>query len=94
MKLQLSYNDESFKKKLEDLINEKYPFVEFESFNENLFKEKKKAYKLKGGYSARMTPFALLTEDKLVKAFYTEAQQCTIENILNTINEWTLTNGF
>lgn len=63
--------------------------LNIEVFNESFYNEKKKAFKVKGGYSARMIPFALLTNDKkYVKAFYSEDQGCTIDAIINFLKQY------
>lgn len=68
-----------------------YPLIELESYNEGLFKEKKKAFKIKGGFSARHTPFAvLINNSEPVMAFYSEANTCTIDEILKTLNNYTV----
>lgn len=69
-----------------------YPLIELESYNESLFKERKKAFKIKGSFSARHTPFAVLINDNLepVMAFYSEANTCTVDEILKTLNNYTV----
>ncbi len=64
-------------------IQESIPELEVISYNESHYAEKKKAYKIKGGYSARMTPFMLLLgKDKsFKKAFYSEDNGCTLEKL-------------
>lgn len=90
IKLKVAYNDNSEKliKKLEEIIPTKYAFVELETYHEELFKERKKAFKLKGGYSARKSPFAVLlnTDNVVIKVFYSESNDCTYEKIINTLN--------
>ena len=67
-----------------------YPFIKLESYHEGLFKERKKAFKLKGGFSARRTPFAVLVnnDSEPVIAFYSEANTCTIDEILKALNNY------
>lgn len=69
-------------------IQEAYHELKVISYNENHYAEKKKAYKVKGGYSARMTPFmVLLGKDKsFKKAFYSEDNGCTLENLQQWLN--------
>ncbi len=90
--LKVAYDDNSEKliKELETLISNSYPLINLESFHENLFKEKKKALKLKSGYSARKCPFAVLLDiDKnVVKAFYSEDNKCTLDNIKKTLTKF------
>ena len=88
--LTIAYDDnsESLIKDLQKLIAHKYPFITLKSFHENLFKERKKAFKLKGGFSARKNPFAVLkdSDNKIIKVYYTENNDCTESNILDTLN--------
>lgn len=90
--LKIAYNDnsEDLVKELEKLIPSKYPLVNLESFHENLFKERKKAFKLKGGYSARQCPFAALydEEGKVISVFYSESEDCTLDKIENVLNNF------
>lgn len=58
-----------------------YPSIKLEAFNEDIFKDRKKAYKVKGAFGAKLAPFAVLIDDKPIKAFYSEANTCTIEEI-------------
>ena len=76
-------NSQNFLHELTEVIKTEYPEVELNSFHEGLFKERKKAFTLKGGYSARKTPFAVLfdVDRNPLKAFYTEVAECTVENI-------------
>lgn len=87
--LKVAYDDNSEKlvKELEELISFKYPLIKLETFHENLFKERKKAFKLKNIYSARKCPFAVLLDiDKnVVSVFYSEDNKCTIDNIQKTL---------
>lgn len=76
-------NSQNFLNELTKVIKTEYPEVELNSFHEGLLKERKKAFILKGGYSARKTPFAVLfnVDRNPLKAFYTEVSECTVENI-------------
>ena len=88
--LEVSYNDDSQElvKKLEKELL-KFKDIELKSYHEELFKERKKSFKLKGAYGTRLCPFAVLTiEGKPVKAFYSELNQCTVENIINSLYEF------
>lgn len=90
--LKIAYNDnsEDLVKKLEDIIPSKYSLVKLESFHENLFKERKKAFKLKGGYSARQCPFAVLynEEGEVISIFYSESNDCTLDKIEKVLNNF------
>ena len=84
MILNVAYKKESFINSLKEALKE-YDIV-INSYNEDIHKERSKSFKLKGGYSDRLTPFAVLLDDKkVIKAFYSEASECTIDNIINTI---------
>ena len=89
MILNICYNDKcvNFLKEITNLCLEEFPDIKILQYDENHYKDKKKAYKIKGGYSARMTPFVLLTEDdkKYIKVFYSEDNSCTIDNIIKFI---------
>lgn len=79
MVLHICYNNTCFD--LPTRIKEICPNnIKIETYDETLYKEKKKAYKIKGGYSARMTPFMLLTnnKNKYIKAFYSEDNKCNV----------------
>lgn len=79
------YDDasEKFFADLRELVKCKYPLVELIGLHENILKERKKAFKVKGGYSARKNPFAILldTDKNPIKAFYSEANECTVDAI-------------
>ena len=83
--LHVAYNNasEDFFSKLSELMEKKYPTIKFEAFHENKLRQRTKAFRVKGGYSARQSPFAVLlnVENKPIKAFYSEAEECTIDNI-------------
>lgn len=87
MELKLAVNNDCVElvNQLRQHIEEKCPFVTVEYFNEDIYKEKQKSYKLKGGYGARQVPFALLYDElnkKPIKAFYNESDECTFESIV------------
>lgn len=82
--LYVCYNDKC--KEFPKQIQDEYPELNVITYNENHYAEKKKAYKIKGGYSARMTPFilALGKDNSFKKAFYSEDHGCTLEKV----KEW------
>ena len=86
MELIIAYNNDSFLEKLkENLPN----FVTLTAYSENKRLERKKAFALKGSWSARKTPFVLFKDDDLdVKVFYSEDNSCTVENIVNYITDY------
>ncbi len=91
MILKVVYDDDS-----QSLVNNlkkvlpNYPLVDMETYHEGLFKERKKAFKVKGAYSARHTPFAVLLDNdsKAIIAFYSEANTCTLDFIINSLNSY------
>ena len=87
--LEITFNNdcEDFKSKIVDLVAN-YPNLVFHAYNEWHYKEKQKAYKLKGGYSARMTPFALFRDNTHTIPFYSESDDYTIVNIKAILNHY------
>ena len=89
IKLSVAYNEnsEDFESNLKSAISN-YEDVDLITYHENTLKGKKKAFKLKGGFSAKESPFAVIhdTDNIPVKAFYTEAGTCTVDEILKSIN--------
>lgn len=56
-----------------------------ETYNEDVYNEKKNAWSIKNACGAREVPFvAVYVNGKIEKAFYSEANECTLNNIL----EW------
>lgn len=90
MNLKFAYNDNSeiLFRQVRDSIAEKYPLIIVEGFHENFMKERKKAFGLKGSFSARLSPFAALydSENNPVKAFYSEVNECTLDNIVSILD--------
>lgn len=77
----------------EDFFNKVYEMLEyavrFEVYNQDDYRFKKKAFKLKAACGAKMVPFAGLYDDKtLVSAFYSESGECTPENITAKVLEY------
>jgi hypothetical protein len=89
MTLELAFNEDclDFKKQL-DSLTKQFPTISYSSYDENHYSDKKKAYKLKGGYSARMTPFALFKDDTHVIPFYSESDDCNLDNIKEILNRY------
>ena len=91
MILNICFNDScsQFPLKIENFCSENYPELKIEKYNENNYHERKKAFKIKGRYSARMSPFMLLTTDnkEYIKAFYSEDKGCTLEKLISFITE-------
>lgn len=83
MELIIAYNDDSF---LEELKENLPDFVTLTAYSENKRLERKKAFALKGSWSARKIPFALFKDDDLdVKVFYSEDNSCSVENIITYV---------
>lgn len=87
--LEITFNSvcEDFRSKIANLVTN-YPNLTFYAYNESHYKEKKKAYKLKGGYSARETPFALFKDNVHTIPFYSESNDCTLDNIKEILNRY------
>lgn len=95
VKMAYDERSESLYKTLKDIMDQKYPDIIFEGYAEDSLKERKKAFGLKGCYAARLVPFAVVsttieteegTDDKPMKAFYSEVSECTVDNILKFID--------
>lgn len=88
MILKIAYNDASVPmvNKLKEVIPEKFPLVELECYQEELFKERKKALGLKSQWGTFKSPFAILIcEDRPIKAFYSEEDECTYDKIIEAL---------
>ena len=88
MKLYLAHNkDLAFEEQLRKFIEAEAPSVELISYDESYTDDKKRANRLKGGFSARMSPFAVLktNEEKFIKAFYSEVNDCTYSNLTHNL---------
>ena len=91
MILKVAYDDNS-----EKLISElkealtKFPMIELESYHEQLFKEKKKAWALKSEWGTRLSPFAIFIDNDHVPviAFYSERNECTSDNIIESLKSY------
>ena len=88
--LKLSWNDSC--KWIPDLLttlSKDYPTLTVESFNEDSMKERKKAFGLKNTWGTRMSPFVVLyDENKPIKAFYSEDDSCTFDQIVSSLNSF------
>lgn len=86
MKLILCHANDDWANSIKAKISEA---VETISYNEFYKKERTKAFRVKGGYGARATPFALFyygENDKEIKPFYSEAGNCTEQEIVRYVN--------
>lgn len=85
VQLKVIFNNSSID--LIEKLNKHFSTIDIESYNEDIFKERQKAFKIKGGYGARKTPFILvLDEDGPKKAFYSEDSSCTFDNVFKYLN--------
>lgn len=84
MILKCAYNNSS--KEIFEKLNSLFENSEF--YNEDVFKERKNAFKIKNEWGAFHSPFVILLDDnkKPLKAFYSEDNSCNLENILNFLN--------
>lgn len=88
MTLKIAFKDDDIEmiNKLKEVIPEKFPLVELECYQEEVFKERKKALGLKSQWGTFLAPFAILIgEDKPIKAFYTEEDECTYDKIIEAL---------
>lgn len=76
-------NSVPFFTELQNLITQKYPEISLTGYREDSLKERKKALGVKGSWAAHLTPFAVIYdyENTPLKAFYSEVQECTVDNI-------------
>ena len=93
MELSLAVNNDNvlLVNELRSYIENKFPLVTINYYNEDIYKERSKAFKLKGGYGARMTPFALLYDEINkcpIKAFYAEDGSCNYDNIIASLTNF------
>lgn len=86
-------NSELFYQTLKTVMDTVYPNIKFEAFHENKLRQRTKAFRVKGGYSARKTPFAVILdiENKPIKAFYSEVEECTVDNITSYLDSYLTT---
>lgn len=78
------YNDD---KQLKEIGDTKVsPFFHF--IDDRTFEGRKKAFKLKGSFSAKQSPFIVCYDkDKPVKAFYSEVDNNIIKSLTDYLNE-------
>ena len=88
--LSVTYTEalENWKDAISNLLSSKYPNVEVNFFHEGKLKERRKAFMLKGGYSAKKSPFAVIfdVDKNPLKAFYSEVNECTLDNIVSILD--------
>lgn len=73
-----------FNNELVSTLWKDFSSVIVETFNEDNYKEKKKAIMIKASCGTRLTPFvAIYNENReLIKAFYPEVEECTVNNVI------------
>lgn len=62
--------------------------VESEVYDMRYTTDKKKGFKVKGAFSARLDPFIGVynSDNQPIKGFYSEAEECSIDNLYNYLN--------
>lgn len=82
----LVYNDDSQLRKIGGTYTLKIsPFFHF--IDDRTLNGRKEAFKLKGSWGAKLTPFALCTDgEKAIKAFYSETGTDIIKELINYLN--------
>ena len=90
--LEVAYDDNSLKffSDLRHIIEEKYPLVHLEGYNESSIKYQKKAFALKGHWAAKKTPFAIMCDAEGIPiiGFYSEVNECKVDNILKHLDSF------
>lgn len=85
----LCYNQDSIL--LDERIKifcEDKPYVQYESWNEEYYRELKKSRGVKSHFAARKTPFCgIYRNDNMIKGFYSEVGECTETQITNYLAE-------
>lgn len=80
----LVYNNDSQIRRLEDTFKVS-PFFHF--IDDRTRQGKKNSWKIKGGFGAKLTPFAVIYEDeKPIKAFYSETGEDVIKSLIDYLN--------
>lgn len=91
MILKVAYDDnsENLIKGLKEFLID-YPLIELEAYHEQVFKERKKAFALKGEWGTRQSPFAILIDNDNIPvvAFYNERCECTLDKIIEALKSY------
>lgn len=87
MDVYIVYNDDQVIRKLGGTYTLKVsPFFHF--IDDRTFQGKKDSWKIKGGFGAKLTPFAVVYEgEKPIKAFYSETGNDIIKELINYLNQ-------
>lgn len=81
----LVYNDDNHIKQIGDTLKVS-PFFHF--IDDRTRKGKKDSWKIKGGFGAKLTPFAVVYEgEKPLRAFYSETGEDIIKSLIEYLNE-------
>lgn len=82
----LVYNDDSQLRKIGGTYTLKVsPFFHF--IDDRTRQGKKDSWKIKGGFGAKLTPFAVVYDgENPIKAFYSETGEDVIESLINYLN--------
>lgn len=80
------HNDPLVEKRVIESEYVSTPFIHF--IDEGSLKGKKEAFKLKGAWGARLTPFvAVFDGEEIIKAFYSEADNDVIGSLIKYLKE-------
>lgn len=84
MDVYIVYNNDEVLKKLGGTLKVS-PFFHF--IDDRTRKGKKDSWKIKGGFGAKLTPFAVVYEgEKPLKAFYSETGENVIDSLIDYLN--------
>lgn len=89
LKLKIAYNDKHqlFIDELSKLCKN-YDNLILEIYNEQVYKQNKKALMLKAAWGTKISPFAVLeNENSYLHVFYSENKTCNIDYIKNILND-------
>jgi len=93
IELRVSFNSELPGHFFEELTKmlEEFPDIKMEEAYDSKFSDtRKKGYKIKGKFGARLDPFVGVFRDDIpIKGFYSEVSECNINNIKQYLNEIT-----
>lgn len=87
MIVKLVFNDEELDNQLSNYLKDKN--ITYVSYNLKYGHDRRKAFKVKGSCSAKADPFCVVYDDNesICKAFYSEVNQCTFDNIKTYLDE-------
>ena len=86
MVIKIVYNSEIHN--IKDIIDElNTRHIKYEVYDNYYTKERKKGFKIKGAFSARLDPFMGVYEnDAPIKGFYSEVSECTLSNLIKFLD--------